>query len=89
MSLFIETDVQHIEDRFTSGAYSKRPLTLVRGAGCTVWDDVGNPYLDATSGMGVVLLGHSHPNVVAAVREQAEQMITCPEIFYHPRRAPV
>ncbi len=87
MSLFIETDVQHIEDRFTSGAYSKRPLTLVRGAGCTVWDNAGNPYLDATSGMGVALLGHSHPNVVAAVREQAEQMITCPEIFYHPRRA--
>ncbi len=79
--------IQQLEDRFTSGAYSKRPLTLVRGQGCTVWDDAGNAYLDATSGMGVALLGHSHPNVVTAIREQADTLITSPEIFYTPRRA--
>jgi len=76
-----------IEDRFTSGAYSKRPLTLVRGAGCTVWDEAGTPYFDATSGMGVALLGHCHPTVTAAIRGQAEQLVTSPEIFYTPRRA--
>lgn len=76
-----------IEDRYTSGAYSKRPLMLVYGKGCTVWDDAGGSYLDLTSGQGVALLGHAHPAVAAAVAAQANTLITCPEIFYNDRRA--
>jgi LysW-gamma-L-lysine/LysW-L-ornithine aminotransferase len=83
----IATSITDTEDRHTSGAYSKRPLTLVRGEGSYVWDDEGNRYLDATSGQGVALLGHNHPNVVAAIRAQSETFITCPEIFYNDRRA--
>ena len=75
------------EDQHTSGGYSKRPLTIVRGAGSTVYDDAGNPYLDLTSGMGVALLGHAHPAVAAAIAEQAATLITLPEIFYNDRRA--
>jgi hypothetical protein len=44
---------------------------LVRGQGAYVWDSTGRRYLDFTSGIGVVNTGHSHPRVVAAVREQA------------------
>ncbi len=80
------TTVQ-IEDAHTSGAYPKRPLTLVRGQGCTVWDEDGNAYLDATSGQGVALLGHSHPAVADAIAEQAQTLVTCPEIFYNDQRA--
>jgi LysW-gamma-L-lysine/LysW-L-ornithine aminotransferase len=79
--------IMEIEDAHTSGAYFKRPLTLVRGQGCTVWDDEGNAYLDATSGQGVALLGHSHPAVSAAVAQQASTLITCPEIFYNGQRS--
>ncbi len=75
------------EDAHTSGAYPKRPLVLVHGAGVTVWDDAGNPYIDATSGQGVALLGHCHPAVTAAIAEQAQTLITSPEIFYNDRRA--
>jgi acetylornithine/LysW-gamma-L-lysine aminotransferase len=70
-----------IEDRYTSGAYTKRPLTLVRGQGCTVWDDEGREYLDLTSGQGVALLGHAHPAVAQAVAQQASTLITCAEAF--------
>ena len=77
------------EAAHTSGAYSKRPLTLVRGLGSTVWDDAGRAYLDATSGQGVALVGHSHPAVARAVAEQAATLITCPEIFHNDRRAAV
>lgn len=76
-----------LEDAHTSGAYPKRPLAVVRGAGVYVWDDAGNRYLDLTSGQGVALLGHAHPEVVRAVSEQAATLITCPEIFYNDRRA--
>ncbi|MFN8530524.1 MAG: acetylornithine/succinylornithine family transaminase [Anaerolineae bacterium] len=78
---------QALEDRHTSGAYSKRPLLIERGAGCTVFDSDGRTYLDATSGMGVALLGHAHPAVSAAIRRQADELITCAEIFYNGRRA--
>ena len=76
-----------IEDAHTSGAYSKRPLTVVRGEGVYVYDEAGNRYIDATSGQGVAHLGHSHPNVVQAVSEQSSTLITCPEFFYNDRRA--
>jgi LysW-gamma-L-lysine/LysW-L-ornithine aminotransferase len=76
-----------IEDAHTSGAYPKRPLAIVRGAGVYAWDDAGHRYIDASSGQGVALLGHSHPNVAKAVSEQASTLISCPEIFYNDRRA--
>lgn len=76
-----------VEDRHTSGAYTKRPLALVRGAGSTVWDDEGRGYLDLTSGQGVALLGHAHPAVAQAVAQQAATLITCAEAFYNDRRA--
>lgn len=80
-------DITAIEDAHTSGAYSKRPLALVRGHGCTVWDADGNAYLDMTSGQGVALLGHAHPAVVQAVSAQAATLITSAEAFYNDRRA--
>lgn len=80
-------NIQQTEEQYTSGAYSKRPLTIVRGEGSTLWDDAGNAYLDATSGQGVALLGYSHPVVVQAISTQAAQLITCPEIFYNDQRA--
>ncbi len=80
-------DIQTTEDNHTSGAYSKRPLTIVRGHGVTLWDSDGNAYIDATSGQGVALLGHSHPAIVEAITKQAGTLITCPEIFYNDQRA--
>ena len=81
------SDLRALEDQHGSGAYAKRPLSIVRGAGCTVWDDAGKAYLDATSGMGVALLGHAHPAIVAAISAQAAQVVTVPEAFYTPLRA--
>ncbi|MDQ7028252.1 MAG: aspartate aminotransferase family protein [Anaerolineae bacterium] len=80
-------NITQIEDSHTSGAYPKRPLILVRGSGSTVWDDTGKSYIDATSGQGVALLGHSHPAIVEAITQQASTLITCPEIFYNDQRA--
>ncbi|MHB8461896.1 MAG: aspartate aminotransferase family protein [Vulcanimicrobiaceae bacterium] len=46
----------------------------VRAQGCTIWDHNGKAYLDFAGGYGVFTLGHSHPRVIAAVREQLEIM---------------
>lgn len=76
-----------IEDQYGSGAYGKRPTALVRGEGVYAFDQLGNRYLDATSGQGVAALGHCHPAVVAAISEQAARLITGHESFYNDRRA--
>ncbi len=46
----------------------------VRASGTTIWDQNGKAYLDFAGGYGVFTLGHSHPRVLAAVREQMERM---------------
>jgi putrescine aminotransferase len=46
----------------------------VRASGTTIWDQNGKAYLDFAGGYGVFTLGHSHPRVIAAVREQMDSM---------------
>jgi len=48
-------------------------IEVARAAGSTVWDARGRTYLDLLAGMGVANVGHTHPEVVAAVRAQAER----------------
>ena len=80
-------DYQELERRHSTGVYSKRPLTIVRGAGSTVWDEHGKAYLDCAAGYGVANLGHCHPAVVSAVREQAGRLLSCPETLHNDQRA--
>lgn len=56
-------------------------LTIVRGLGAEVWDDHGRRYIDCIGGQGSANLGHCHPAVVRAIQEQAERLITCPNML--------
>jgi acetylornithine/LysW-gamma-L-lysine aminotransferase len=76
-----------LENRHSAGTYPMRDIVLVRGQGVRVWDESGREYIDCVGGHGVVLLGHCHPAVTAAIAEQAQRMVTCPGIFYNDRRA--
>lgn len=78
---------QELEQRFTSGVYPKRDLTIVRGKDASLWDDRGREYIDCVGGQGVSTLGHANPAVASAIAEQALTMISCPEIFYNDKRA--
>lgn len=80
-------DTMTMENAHTSGVYAKRDLSIVRGEGALVWDEHGREYVDCAAGHGVANLGHCHPKVVQAIQQQAAQIITCPEMFYHPVRA--
>ena len=79
--------IQELEQRFTSGVYPKRDLTIVRGKDATVWDDQGRAYVDCVGGQGVSTLGHANQAVARAIAEQALTLISCPEIFYNDTRA--
>jgi len=78
-----------LENTYTSGVYSKRPVAIVRGSGALVWDGDGREYIDCTAGYGVANIGHSRPEIAAAIATQAQRLITCPEIFYNDKRAQV
>ena len=78
---------QEIEERYSTGVYAKRGVTMVRGEGTRLWDEHGKEYIDCAAGMGVASVGHAHPIVAEAVAAQARTLITCPELFYNDRRA--
>lgn len=75
-----------IESRLASGVYAKREVTIVRGKDATLWDEQGREYLDCVSGQGVSTLGHANPAVAQAIHDQAQKLISCPEIFYNDTR---
>jgi acetylornithine aminotransferase len=50
--------------------YARLPVAFVRGEGAWLWDTAGKRYLDALAGIAVCGVGHSHPRLVAALREQ-------------------
>jgi predicted acetylornithine/succinylornithine family transaminase len=75
-------ELQELERRHVVGAYSRLPVALVRGEGARVWDTDGHEYLDFHTGLAVNSLGHCHPAVVAAIREQAGRLIHVGNLFY-------
>ena len=66
--------------------YGQRTLTLTRGAGTRVWDDAGNEYLDAISGIAVCGLGHAHPAVSKAISEQAATLLHVSNLYNIPQQ---
>ena len=58
-------------ERVMMANYPPRPLGLVRGEGCWVWDEAGTRYLDLIAGIAVVTLGHGHPAPARALAEQS------------------
>lgn len=87
MTQSISESIISTETAYTSGVYPKRQVAIVRGEGALLWDADGRVYIDCVGGQGAANLGHAHPAVVAAIREQAERLISCPEIFYNDQRA--
>ncbi|MFD7325306.1 acetylornithine transaminase [Streptomyces sp. NPDC059875] len=61
--------------------YGTPPLALVRGEGSTVWDESGRSYTDFTGGIAVNTLGHAHPAVVSAVRDQIGRLAHVSNLF--------
>ena len=63
--------------------YTKVPLVFVKGKGSRLWDIHNKPYLDFFPGWGVGNLGHCHPKVMQAVRDQVSKLIFIPNNYYH------
>jgi acetylornithine/N-succinyldiaminopimelate aminotransferase len=76
------SDLQALERDHLVPAYARMPVEFVRGEGARLWDAEGDEYLDFQTGLAVNALGHCHPAVVEAIREQAERLIHVGNLFY-------
>lgn len=74
-------EVQTLDQTYHIRLYKRQPLTLVRGEGAHVWDDTGRRYIDALGGIAVNAVGHCHPKVVEAIRDQAGRLIHVSNIY--------
>ncbi len=75
-------NAQTLENKYHVQVYNRFPATLERGLGARVWDTEGNEYIDALGGIAVNNLGHCHPKIVEAIKNQAEKLIQTSNFFY-------
>lgn len=61
--------------------YEPLPVMFTRGLGTRLWDDEGREYLDALAGVAVTNVGHSHPDVAAAIAEQAGLLLHTSNLY--------
>jgi predicted acetylornithine/succinylornithine family transaminase len=75
-------ELQALEERHVMQTYRRAPVEFVRGEGARLWDADGREYLDFLAGISVCSVGHCHPDVVEAVREQAGRLMHVSNLFY-------
>src|SRR5437899_4454793 len=71
-----------LAERFLLQTCRRLPVTFVRGRGCLLYADGGREYVDLVAGIAVNLLGHAHPDVVAAVSRQSAELIHTSNLYF-------
>ncbi len=82
-----KTDIIKTYDDFILNTYGRTDGVFVKGKGMNLTDIHGKTYLDFFPGWGVSNVGHCHPKVMAAVRDQIGTLIHIPNNFYIPNQA--
>jgi acetylornithine/N-succinyldiaminopimelate aminotransferase len=75
-------ELQALEAEWLMPTYKRAPVAFVRGEGARLWDSDGKEYLDFLAGISVCSVGHCHPAVVEAVREQVAGLTHVSNLFY-------
>ena len=78
-----------LERQYLLQTYSRYPVLLHRGKGVFLFDIEGKKYLDFVSGIGVNALGHAHPRILKAIRDQAAKLIHVSNLYYHEYQGPL
>jgi acetylornithine/N-succinyldiaminopimelate aminotransferase len=80
-------EIFQLYDKYILSTYTRTPAIFIKGKGMVLTDISGKKYLDFFPGWGVNNVGHCHPKVMSAVRDQVAQLIHVPNNFYHPNQA--
>src|ERR1700680_3791773 len=78
-----------LESEYLLQNYARYPIAIHRGKGCYAYDTTGKRYLDFIAGIGVNALGHAHPRLVRAIREQAALLLHSSNLYYSEYQGPL
>jgi acetylornithine/N-succinyldiaminopimelate aminotransferase len=81
-----ETTAPPVPSDHIMGVYARAPLAFERGEGSWLYTAGGEAYLDCMAGIAVTALGHSHPKLVAALKDQADKLWHTSNIFRIPNQ---
>jgi acetylornithine/N-succinyldiaminopimelate aminotransferase len=81
--------IADLERKYLLPTYNRYPVVLARGKGVFLYDAEGKRYLDFVSGLGVNALGHAHPRIVKAIRDQAAKLVHVSNLYYHEYQGPL
>jgi predicted acetylornithine/succinylornithine family transaminase len=82
-----EKEIMLLADENIMNTYKRFPVALRKGLGTRLWDVNGREYLDLVAGIAVCNLGHCHPNVVAAIKDQADNLMHVSNLYYIEKQA--
>jgi len=82
------TDYLTEVDEYSAHNYLPLPIVLARGEGAWVWDIDGNKYLDCLAAYSAVNQGHRHPKIIAAAKEQLDELTLTSRAFHNDKMGP-
>ena len=74
------------DSQFILPTYGGKEIAFEKGKGVYLWDVEGNRYLDFLSGIGVNILGYSHPRILKALKEQADKLLHTSNLYLIPHQ---
>lgn len=79
-------DLWKLDHEHVMQTYGRQPVAFVRGDGARLWDSEGGEYLDFLSGLATVSLGHAHPEVAAAIADQAATLLHVSNLYLNDQQ---
>lgn len=89
MKMSKEKKIMELADENIMNTYRRIPIVIAKGDGARLMDVGGKEYLDFVAGIAVCNLGHSHPNVVKAIKKQVKILTHVSNLYYTQPQAEV
>lgn len=78
----MDSETVTLDEGYIAHTYGRQPITIIEGEGMVVRDVEGKEYLDFVGGIAVCGLGHSNPEIVSVLNEQAKRLMHISNLYY-------
>ena len=76
------SEIIKLTKKYLAQTYGRFPIVLTKGKGTKVWDSSGKKYIDFVAGLAVDNLGHCHPEIIKAIKDQAGKLIHVSNLYH-------